>query len=601
MRAPSTSPTPSTPHSPRHYNNQLVPGTVSRFWSCWTYTIDLKQTCNPENSGHWVQAQTPPETGCRPHGNKGGPLTLDLAQPSTPNLYVHLSFSIVRMDLNELDSSYGYQCGQPQGYATVGLPGSGIIDLYNLPTPPTTLIYSNFYFNTSGRSFDRAQDCEVIDRLMAVYLRGRSYVRIACDVTSASGRWSVLYNNLRFTSTADRDFLFYTITTAYFWNDMLYPNLQPGCGFFGTYSQTDDNLVFKDPNFATPPSVPPFQNNIDTANPYFTVCTAYIAPNTSIPASSLSSYPPGIFGWAPPQQPAGIDPFTLDPFNVNTDPKRVIQNLNLLYSSPDVRPAYSFTSLFQETGNPTPSLVQALALVFSPEDMQAFIRAFTGSTNTLKVMASGFYLQCTDYVKPELLVALCTDFQDGAIITATFISIDAAQAMYRFLYIPGNTIIITTYILTAEIPPSTPSATFNRYQLYVKTPIYDSVSAANIKTYECPPLRDALSDVLIRRGVSLQTAYPPSSESENGCSIITATNEYVYYKVFFTLEESTWAFLKSSIGLANNQFIATARIMCSSEVSFALDNGVVELTSSGQNLYGLQQRAPMCKLDVLLP
>ncbi len=122
-------------------------------------------------------------------------------------------------------------------------------------------MYSLFYFNTSGRAFDPVEDCLILDRVMATYLMGRPYVRVGCDITDYGKRHSVMYYKLQFNSAVNRDFLYYTVTLPAFWQNVLYPQLNPGCGFFAAYTQTIGQVMFKDPDFTAVPSSPPFQVN----------------------------------------------------------------------------------------------------------------------------------------------------------------------------------------------------------------------------------------------------------------------------------------------------------------------------------------------------
>eukprot|EP00798_Chlamydomonas_sp_ICE-L_P024952 gene24952-biopygen19376 len=218
---------------------------------------------------------------------------------STANLFVSPRFSIVRMDLNSADSTYGYQCGAPQQYATVGLPGSGVVDL------------STFYFNNTGRNWDPITDCITLDNIMATYLVGRQYIRVGCDVINVIPRFSALYYKIQFFNIADRDYLYATISNTFFWQSVVFPQLNPGCGFFATYQQTTGTTTFYDPNYFAPPSTLPFQQAVDYSNPYYTVCTDFLPEDPNIAASSLAPYPPTVVSWAPPQTYSLASGYTL--------------------------------------------------------------------------------------------------------------------------------------------------------------------------------------------------------------------------------------------------------------------------------------------------
>lgn len=289
-----------------HYENQLkiADTSPSQFWTCWTYAIDLRETC----------------------ANKLCANKVNLA--NSESLLVHVEFTVVQMNLtNNNENKYGLGCGSYNNITKVlHTPGSTIIDLYtqlpkncaniksrppkppvppmppapplqpnvptvpNRPHPPSPpiqkFISSMIYINGSGISY---ASCITMDNIIAIKLVGRQYIRIGCDVYN--GR---MFYKLQFENGSDRDFLYYVVSNNFFWSNVVYPQMNIGCGFMALYTQTIGTQdTFFEPNFMQLASSPPFQETITTKNPYYIVCN--LPYNTSLTFH---------YGIAPSQMPA---------------------------------------------------------------------------------------------------------------------------------------------------------------------------------------------------------------------------------------------------------------------------------------------------------
>ncbi len=89
----------------------------------------------------------------------------------------------------------------------------------------------------------------------------------------------------------------------------------------------------------------------------------------------------------------------------------------------------------------------------------------------------------------------------------------------------------------------------------------------------------------------------PTSASANGCSVVSARSLRVFYKAFLTLTPATWDYLKSPLGMANQAFVAQARLMCDSIVNFADKDARVQLALTSSSLAALGD-SRICKKDI---
>jgi hypothetical protein len=253
---------------------QIANTSPSQFWSCWTFPINLKQTCQFENCSK----------------------TIDLSNSNSMLMYIELS--IIQLSLSESNNAYGYGCGDVIGYPkTLRLPGSSVVDLYNYlprdctvktrppqpimmppPSPPKVNLppfhpsppspnpppyvdkyYSIIYINTTNAVYD--EYCFRIFDIIINIMKGRQFVQTNCETN-----YNVIYYKLQVFNPSDHEFLYRYVINPYFWHSILYPQMELGCSTFGLFTQTRNN---KDPDFGKEPSI---------INPYITVCT----PSTEI-------------------------------------------------------------------------------------------------------------------------------------------------------------------------------------------------------------------------------------------------------------------------------------------------------------------------------
>eukprot|EP00798_Chlamydomonas_sp_ICE-L_P032454 gene32454-biopygen13887 len=401
------------------YVNQLNISTTtpSQFWSCWTYEVDLKAACNPMTSKHWISGANSSGTGCVPNN------VLDLT--ATPNLFLYVEFTIVNLNLFATNiSTLGPSCGNVVDTKTIKLPGSGVVDLY------AATITSTFYLNGSALT---SQSCIAMDIIIAGVLVGRQYVRVGCDVVS--GPLAQLYYKVQFNNEADRDFLYFAQANSFFWGSQVYPNVRPGCAFFGLYTQTMGvNGAFSEPVFSKAPSAQPFVALPSVANPYYTACTSFTPANATtgmVTPISNTTNASAVFGWVPTQLPSPFGQYNFGgscvaegctvslgsnlgintafiivsmtknfsaglPFSTQNDPARLSQNLNLLCGT-GVRPAFG-GQLFVPTGTQAVNQIQVGALVYSAVDQTTFFNCINSSPSTIQVVALAYSMQCTDFI-----------------------------------------------------------------------------------------------------------------------------------------------------------------------------------------------------------
>eukprot|EP00798_Chlamydomonas_sp_ICE-L_P020300 gene20300-biopygen29087 len=638
------------------YVNQLniSSTTPSQFWSCWTYEVNLKAACNPMTSKHWINGANSSGTGCVPNN------VLDLT--ASTNLFLFVEFTIVNLNLfNANVSTLGSSCGTVVETKTIKLPGSGVVDLY------------------------AATSCIAMDIILAEVLIGRQYIRVGCDVVS--GPLSQLYYKIQFNNEADRDFLYYAIATPFFWST-LYPRVQPGCGFFGLYTQTIGiNGAFSEPVFGKAPSVQPFVPLPTVANPYYTACTGFIPANATTgmvtPVSSTANAS-AVFGWVPAQLPSpfgqynfggscsaddcivavgsnlGINnalytiasvPSLLNfsvalPFDTQSDPARLSQNLNLLCGS-GVKPAFG-GQLFVPTGTQAANQIQVGALVYSAVDQTTFFNCINSSPSTIQVIALAYSLECTDYISIAYSCsAQPTSFYSGIAnqpagppplppppsppspspppppIGVLRLSIDGANVgdvrctnqgiggdyvdvMYDTIdsanltsCLPSGssdvlcsdstatgsviTVVFNEQSCSSDLytAMTAGSAALIDFQLYIETPITatNNVNRPNIVNRACPPFSRTIRQVMALYPpgpINPAIAYP-TNNTENGCSIVSAsptTNPMrVFYKAYIRMTSAQWAWFSSTAGSANAAFVMNSNVVCQSMLHYgpALD------------------------------
>eukprot|EP00798_Chlamydomonas_sp_ICE-L_P006119 gene6119-biopygen1260 len=565
------------------YVNQLSISstTPSQFWSCWTYKINTKAACNPTSSKHWISGVNGSGTGCIPNN------VIDVS--SSTNLYLYVEFTIVALNLFDVtDSTLGPSCGTVHtDTKTIRLPGSGVVDLYSASIGITSLFYLN------GSSIT-ASSCIAMDIIMSSVLAGRQYIRIGCDVVP--GPLSQMYYKLQFTSPADRDFLYLATSNPFFWGSTVYPDLKPGCGFFGLYTQTvGNNAPFSQPVFTDAPSAEPFQATGPTAtNPYYTACTSFTPANATtgtVTTVNTTVNASAVFGWAPQQNGAPFSQYSFGcscqddgcacpagenrgingplmnknfsaavPFNVAADPARAAQNLNLLCGA-GVRPAFG-AQLFVATGTQTATSIQVGALVFSQVDQSVFMNCINTNPNTLQVIALSFGLQCTDFISigyscGGLPISFYSDVRctntgvGGNYVSIMYDTIDSAGLTSCLL--GGSSDVLCSDTATGSIL----SVVFTRQtcatDLYIAMTSGSGVltagfvqsasipcaavllleaQGATIQARSCPPFAAALKQKLTAMGINAATAYPGSSVA-NGCSVVTPSPSAAPVRVFF--------------------------------------------------------------------
>eukprot|EP00798_Chlamydomonas_sp_ICE-L_P008650 gene8650-biopygen15553 len=119
------------------------------------------------------------------------------------------------------------------------------------------------------------------------------------------------------------------------------------------------------------------------------------------------------------------------PFDTQTDPARLAQNLNLLCGT-GVRPAFG-AQLFVPTGISAPAQIQVGALVYSAVDQTTFFNCINSSPSTIQVIALAYSLECTDSISIAYSCsAQPTSFYSG-------IANQPAGAM-QWLHIDGATV-----------------------------------------------------------------------------------------------------------------------------------------------------------------
>eukprot|EP00798_Chlamydomonas_sp_ICE-L_P024251 gene24251-biopygen18728 len=636
------------------YINQLniSSTTPSQFWSCWTYEVDLKAACNPMTSKHFISGSNSSGTGCVPNN------VLDLT--ATPNLFLYVEFTIVALDLfNTSDSTLGPSCGTVDGTKTIKLPGSGVVDLYAATIGlPNTQITSTFYLNESALT---SQSCIAMDIIIADVLIGRQYIRVGCDVVA--GPLAQLYYKVQFNSEADRDFLFYASANPFFWGSVVYPNVKPGCGFFGLYTQTIGfNGAFSEPVFGKAPSAQPFVAVPTVDNPYYTACTSFTPANATTgmdtPINNMTNSS-AVFGWVPAQLPSPFGQYSFGgsciangctvpigtnlginnalytsamvpaiciivtmtknfsaalPFDIQTDPGRLSQNLNLLCGT-GVRTAFG-GQLFVPTGTQAAGQIQVGALAFSAVDQTTFSNCINSSPSTIQVIALAYSMECTDFItiaysciaQPTSFYSgianqpagalhrssdvLCSDSTaTGSVLTVVFTQQSCATELYIKMT-AGAGVLTAGYVQSASIPCAAVLLlqTSGQADFYIEVPITttNGVSGTTITSSSCPPFSSAIAAVLARypTGPLDPSVIYPTNGTANGCSIVSISPPgapvRVFYKAYLTMTSGQWAWFFSTAGSANAAFVLDANVVCSSVMSYgpAIDFAAITYTSA---------------------
>eukprot|EP00798_Chlamydomonas_sp_ICE-L_P008651 gene8651-biopygen15554 len=624
------------------YVNQLSisPITPSQFWSCWTYEVDLKAACNPNTAKHWVSGANSTGTGCLPNN------VLDLT--ASTNLFLYVEFTIVALNLfNTSVSSLGPSCGTVADTKTIRLPGSGVVDLYAATIG--TFITSTFYLNGSTLT---AQSCLSMDIIIAGVLIGRQYIRVGCDVIA--GPLSQLYYKVQFNNEADRDFLYYSVATPFFWGTLVYPSVKPGCGFFGLYTQTMGvNGAFSEPVFSKAPSSQPFVPLPTVGNPYYTACTSFTPANATtgmVTRVSNAVNASAVFGWAPSQLPSPFGQYNFGgscindtcivpigsnlginsalytstticsivvsmtknfsaglPFDTQTDPARLAQNLNLLCGT-GVRPAFG-AQLFVPTGISAPAQIQVGALVYSAVDQTTFFNCINSSPSTIQVIALAYSLECTDSISIAYSCsAQPTSFYsgianqpagamqwlhiDGATVgdvrcTNKGVGGDYVDVMYDTIDSAGLTSCLpsgSSDVLCSDSTATGSVITVVFTKQSCASDLYTAMTSGS-GVLTAGYVHSAIATVMRVNDIDPAVAYPTSSIA-NGCSIVTASPAggpvRVFYKAFLRLTTAQWTLLSSNLGLANAAFVVNGNVVCDSTMHFgpALDIAKKTFTSA---------------------
>eukprot|EP00798_Chlamydomonas_sp_ICE-L_P020357 gene20357-biopygen29128 len=574
------------------YVNQLNISTTtpSQFWSCWTYKVDLKAACNPMTSKHWINGANSSGTGCVPNN------FLDLT--ASTNLFLYVEFTIVNLNLANIgDSTLGPSCGNFVDTKTIKLPGSGVVDLY------------------------AATSCIAMDIIIAELLLGRQYIRVGCDVIS--GPLSQLYYKVQFNDEADRDFWYYSVATPFFWGSQVYPNVQPGCGFFGLYTQTMGvNGAFSEPVFSKAPFAQPFVSLPTVVNPYYTACTSFIPANATTgmatPISSTANAS-AVFGWVPAQLPSPFGQYNFGgscvaegctiplgsnlginsafiivsmtknfsialPFNTLSDPARLSQNLNLLCGA-GVRPAFG-AQLFVPTGTQAANQIQVGALVYSAVDQATFFNCINSNPSTVQVIALAYSMECTDSITVAYSCNnMPTSFYsgvanqptgalhiDGATVgdvrcTNKGVGGDYVDVMYDTIDSAGLTSCLPSG--SSDVLCSDSTATGS-----VITVVFTKQSCAS----DLYTAMTSGSGVLTAGYVQYPTGLldpsivVPTNGTYNACSIVTGSPASgpvrVFYKAYMRMTSDQWSWFSSPAGSANAAFVQSAKVVCSSILNY---------------------------------
>eukprot|EP00798_Chlamydomonas_sp_ICE-L_P002420 gene2420-8739_t len=132
----------------------------------------------------------------------------------------------------------------------------------------------------------------------------------------------------------------------------------------------------------------------------------------------------------------------------------------------------------------------------------------------------------------------------------------------------------------------------------------EQVQVDAVTNFSCPVFEAAIKDRLGLAMVDVNDAYPATSSEQGGCTRVGKSTQRIFYKVFLFLTEDDWAWLKSSRGVNNKQFVIDAELLCDSTLNFATGEfGAVELELDWTSLPALSTSLdkPVCLPDLNLP
>eukprot|EP00798_Chlamydomonas_sp_ICE-L_P010380 gene10380-8321_t len=136
-------------------------------------------------------------------------------------------------------------------------------------------------------------------------------------------------------------------------------------------------------------------------------------------------------------------------------------------------------------------------------------------------------------------------------------------------------------------PPPQSQAPVKARQFFISAYRSSNVTASNIRRFACPNLRSALLDELHSMGVEVDTAYPLSLATLDGCLKVSKSSRRIFYKVRLYLSLREWKRMMSPEGLVNSRFVSKAKLLCWSVLSFANAQGDLQLRVNSSSLTAL--------------